>query len=494
MQIGDQSIEQLLQARHISQHIGLAAVSVDDPLRAMHAAMNYIAAARFVTTSPLDIGRLLDESRLSTYQVQVVALTALTIIFDGADIQLLAFAVPSMMQDWNVARPTFAPVLAASLIGMMIGGALSGLAGDRLGRKVALTGSVAVFGISTLAVVAVNDLFTLGVFRFLAGLGLGGAIPNAAALTAEYMPLRHRPLAVTVTIVCVPVGGTLAGLLAAPILPAFGWRALFLVGGVAPLLVALVLWWLLPESPRFLVRDPARWPQLTRVLRRLGHDLPAAPVFADAADHSRARATIGALLSSGLAHDTLALWSAFSFCLLAVYLAFNWVPAALTSTGLDVATGSRGLAAFNFGGIAGALIGALVTTRVGSKATLTALALSAAASAAITAAMPIGVGTSSQLVILMLAVMGALVNGTQVGLYAVATHLYPTALRATGVGTALSVGRLGGVVSTYLGAWALDLGGTKLFFAGVALAMVVAMGAVLVLRDHVTRTAVKGAL
>ncbi|MGH9176889.1 MAG: MFS transporter, partial [Vicinamibacterales bacterium] len=329
----------------------------------------------------------------------------------------------------------------------------------------------------------------LGMLRLLAGVGLGGAIPNAAALTAEYVPLGHRPLAVTLTIVCVPVGGTLAGLLAAPLLTAFGWRSLFLVGGTAPILAAILLLWLLPESPRFLVRHPDRWPQLVRVLHRLGHAVPPSPIFADASNQSRERASIGALLSPGFAHDTAALWSAFSSCLLAVYLAFNWVPATLTSTGLDVGTASRGLAAFNFGGIAGAIAGALMTTRFGSKASLVMLAAGAAAAGLITASMPIGGGSPAALIIAMLAVMGALVNGMQVGLYALATHIYPTSLRATGVGTAVSVGRFGAILSTYLGAWALDLGGTRFFFASVALAMVVAMISVVVLRNHVPKAA-----
>jgi MFS transporter, AAHS family, 4-hydroxybenzoate transporter len=426
---------------------------------------------------------------VGTYQMQVVALTALTIMFDGADIQLLAFAIPSMMQEWGLTRPSFAPVLAASLVGMTIGGALSGLVGDRLGRKVALTASATSFGLFTLAVVAVNDLVTLGVLRFLAGVGLGGAIPNAAALASEYVPRRHRPLAVTLTIVCVPVGGTFAGLLAAPVLPIFGWRALFLIGGVAPILVAILLVWLLPESPRYLVRHPDRWPQLGGMLRRMGHDLPTTPAFVDSSDRLQARASIGALLAKGLTHDTVWLWGAFSSCLLAVYLGFNWVPAALTSTGLDVATASRGLAAFNFGGIAGAILGALMTTRLGSKVTLIAFAAGAAAAALITTAMPIGAGGPGGPIIGMLAMMGALINGVQVGLYALATHIYPTALRATGVGTALSVGRFGAILSTYLGAWALDLGGTTFFFASVAAAMTIAMASVAVLSNHVPKRA-----
>jgi AAHS family 4-hydroxybenzoate transporter-like MFS transporter len=129
----------------------------------------------------IDIGRLLDEGRWSGYQKFLVALTSLTIVFDGADIQVLSFAVPSLMTEWGLARPAFAPVLAASLVGMMVGGALAGMAGDRLGRKVALIGSVVLFSVFTLAVMAADGLLTLGALRFFAGVGLGGAVPNATA-------------------------------------------------------------------------------------------------------------------------------------------------------------------------------------------------------------------------------------------------------------------------------------------------------------------------
>jgi AAHS family 4-hydroxybenzoate transporter-like MFS transporter len=346
---------------------------------------------------------------------------------------------------------------------------------------------VIAFGVFTLAVAGVSTLLALGVLRFLAGVGLGGAIPNAAALASEFVPKRHRPFAVTLTIVCVPIGGTLAGLVAARVLPEFGWRMLFVIGGLAPILVGLLLLWLLPESPRYLVRDRDRWPQLQLVLRRMGHELPAAPAFSDPSDPSNSRATIRALLSAGLARDTMALWSAFSFCLLAVYLAFNWVPATLTGTGLDVATASRGLAAFNFGGIAGAMAGSMLTVRLGSRLILALSAAAAVLAALITAAMPIGASAPAAPVIAMHALMGAMINGVQVGLYALATHIYPTALRATGVGAAASVGRLGAIVSTYLGAWVLDVGGPPFFFASIGATMVVAMVSVTLIRNHVPR-------
>src|SRR5881275_802110 len=155
----------------------------------------------------------------------------MTIILDGLDNQLLGAALPALMREWNLPRPAFVPVQTAGMIGMMIGGAIGGVIGDRLGR------SVVAFGALTLLVSLSGGLAVLTVLRFFAGFGLGGAMPNAAALSSEYVPKRHRPFAVTLTIVCIPLGGTLAGLLGAEILPRFGWRALFLVGGIVPLVL-----------------------------------------------------------------------------------------------------------------------------------------------------------------------------------------------------------------------------------------------------------------
>src|SRR5437870_1415629 len=209
-----------------------------------------------------DVGVILDEGQWTGYQKLLVAATALTIILDGLDNQLLAAAVPAMMREWHLQRSAFAFVLSSGLFGMMIGGAIGGYIGDRIGRRVALLGSVVSFGALTLLVSFAGGVTTLTALRFFAGLGLGGAMPNAAALSSEYVPLRHRPFAVTLTIVCIPLGGTLAGMTGAQILPHYGWRALFLVGGIVPLLLAALLLNVLPESPRYLARQRQRWREL----------------------------------------------------------------------------------------------------------------------------------------------------------------------------------------------------------------------------------------
>ena len=185
-------------------------------------------------------------------------------------------------------------------------------------------------------------------------------MPNAAALASEYVPLRRRPFAVTLTVVCIPLGGTLAGFTGAVILPAYGWRALFFVGGALPLVLAALLWKVLPESPRYLARDRSRWPELAALLRRLGHDVPPDAAFVDSHERAVARASVASLFAPEFRRDTLALCAAFFFCLLSAYIGVNWVPSLLTSAGFDVAMANYGLTAFNLGGVVGAIVGAIV--------------------------------------------------------------------------------------------------------------------------------------
>jgi AAHS family 4-hydroxybenzoate transporter-like MFS transporter len=376
-------------------------------------------------------------------------------------------------------------VLAAALFGMVIGGFLGGYIGDRIGRRMALLGSVIAFGVLTILVSFASDVTTLTALRFFAGLGLGGAMPNAAALASEYVPLRQRPSAVTLTIVCIPLGGTLAGFTGALVLPAYGWRALFLIGGTLPLILAALLWKVLPESPRYLARQPRRWPELAGLLKRLGHDVPAGAAFVDSHERAVALASVRSLFVPEFRRDTLALCAAFFFCLLSVYTGTNWVPSLLTSAGFDVAIANYGLTAFNLGGVVGAILGAMIFGRLGSRMTMLAMTAGAIAGCLLLANSAIG-DLSTVAVLAMLAWTGGLINAVQTTMYALAAHVYPAGIRATGVGTAVAFGRIGGVASPYAGAWALESGPSQMFalIAGTLSVVFVALASV---RNHIPR-------
>jgi AAHS family 4-hydroxybenzoate transporter-like MFS transporter len=431
-----------------------------------------------------DVGFALDEGGWGGYQKLLVTATALAIILDGFDNQLLGAAIPSLMREWSLPRSAFAFVLTSGLLGMMIGGAIGGYLGDRLGRRVTLLASVGSFGLLTMLLYFVSDVTTLGVLRFFAGLGLGGAMPNAAALSSEYVPRRHRPFAVTLTIVCIPLGGTLAGLVGGQILPTWGWRVLFLVGGILPLVLVAVLFKVLPESPRFLARDQHRWPELANLLRRLGHEVPAEAAFVDAAEKAHVRASARDLLVPEFRRDTLALCGSFFFCLLSVYIGTNWVPSMLAGAGFDVGFSSNGLAAFNLGGVVGAILGAILIGRLGSRLTMLSMTVGAILGAVMLATVPIA-GQSGFSVLAMLAWTGGLINAVQTTMYALAAHIYPTGIRATGVGTAVAIGRIGGVISPSAGSWALESGGASRLFALIAATMTVVFVALASVRRHI---------
>ncbi len=437
----------------------------------------------------IDVGGILDDGRWGAYQRWLIFFTALTIIFDGIDNQLLGIAIPSMMRDWGAPRGAFAPVVSLGLFGMMIGGGAAGMIGDRIGRRVALLASMIIFGGATLAVWGIDGVRALALLRLVAGIGLGGALPNAAALAAEYVPRRQRPFAVTLTIVCVPLGGTLAGLVALPLLPTLGWRGLFLVGGVLPIIAAAILAPLLPESPRYLARHPRRWPELARVLQRMGHPVARDAAFRDVTEDRVTGVSFAALVTPDFRRDTIALWVAFFSCLLAVYLGFSWLPAILTAAGLAPGVATTSLTLFNLGGVAGAIGGALCIRRVGSRLTMLPMALTAAAGAIVLSLMPIGSSSSVVPMLVMLTITGGLINAVQTTMYALAAHVYPTAIRATGVGAALAVGRTGAILTGYAGPCALEYRGSMSFFWLMAAAMLLSLGALAMVTRHVPRQA-----
>ena len=436
----------------------------------------------------IDASELLDRGRWTGYQKFLIFATAVTIVLDGIDNQLLPNAVPTLIQEWGQPRRAFTDALATGPFGMMLGGLFGGIVGDRWGRRPALLGSVLAFGVFTAALAFVTSIDALAVIRFLAGLGLGGAMPNAATLASEYVPARHRPLAVTLTIVSIPLGGALAGELAAMVIPAFGWRVLFAGGGLISMVVAAVLWWVLPESPTFLARRRASWPQLIRVLRRAGHAIPDDAVFV-AREHNRQASTgIGRLFAGDLARDTIAVWVAFFFGLMTYYVVVLLLPALLTAPdiGFSQPTASRALAMWNYGGVLAAVLGAVAMRRVGSRVAMLSMAAGAVICGSLLAFVPLEPARATTLLFVIL-LAGACVNGVQTTMYALVAHIYPTEIRSTGIGTAVAIGRIGNVLAAYAGSIAIDRGGTTGYFFTWSGFMLVVLLALASIKRHVSR-------
>jgi MFS transporter, AAHS family, 4-hydroxybenzoate transporter len=434
----------------------------------------------------IDVSALLDNGRWSGAQMIAVALAALAIIFDGLDNQLLGLATPAIIAEWGIGPKQLRPVLVLGLIGMGLGAALGGLIGDRFGRRSALIWSVLGFGVLTVLISLADKLWVIAVLRFFIGIGLGAALPNAAALASEFVPRRHRSLAITLTLVCVPLGGTLAGAIAAQVLPDYGWRALFVIGGSMPVVIALLLFFVLPESPRYLAQQSSRWKELARTLVRFGYATPANAAYVDTTEKvAHERASLRALLIPEFRWDTLWLWGAYFFCLMAVYSGFAWIPLVLAQAGFDPATTSYGLAASNFGGVAAAILCGIVIPWLGSRATMLTFAAGAVIGSVAAFILSTDQAMTAGLAILLLGVIGACVNASMTSSFALAAHVYPTALRATGTGAALAVGRGGAIFSVFAGAAVLDQGGPGSFFMLLAGAMAFNFIGLAAVRRHI---------
>jgi len=387
-----------------------------------------------------------DSQDWTTYAKWIVALVVLGMMLDGLDAQLLGLAIPSLIRDWGVTRADLTPVTAGSLVGMALGAAFGGWFGDRVGRRRALISSLALFGLATGIASQVHGLLPFGLLRALAGVGLGAALPNGTALIAEFTPLRHRSLGASIAMLSQPVGSMVAGLLAASILESSGWRTLFLIGGVAPVAVALLYLRALPESPGYLAG-------------RAQNTSTASP---------------RALLTADLRRDTLLMWVACFMALLALYTMLSWGPAMLAASGYPLGFAGSVVTSFSVGGMVGSLAVGFLCRTAGSRTAQAVIGAVGIASALVLCLL-FGRGQPSQTLVLMLmSGIGFSAAGSQTTLYVLSTHLYPTWLRATGIGVMLGIGRLGAVGSAWAGSAALDLGGAVAFFLLFAAAVAVA--------------------
>ncbi len=437
----------------------------------------------------IELGVLLDTGLWSFRQKMTVVLAAVAVIFEGMDIQVMSFAIPAISKEWGITHAGFSLVLAFGLIGFTLGTALGGVIGDHLGRRVALLGSVLLFGAATLAIAFAPNMEWLTILRFFAGLGIGGALPSVTTLTAEYTPANRRPAAIVCTIVCIPIGGMLTGLLASHLLAAHSWRILFVIGGAGPLLLFTVLWLWLLESPRFLVKYPKHDAHLRHVLQQIGRAVPAGVAIVPSPDDGHiGDHNLHEIFARPIRRDTVALWAAFFLGLTTVYLALNWLPSVLSLYGFSLKQASLGLAVFNFGGIAGALVFGVWITLRGSRLPMLFGTVGAALTAAVVAFLVTGAHIAPRFLFLALAANGIFVHSVMISLYALAAHIYTTRIRATGVAAALSIGRLGAIVSAFIGGFVLDLK-TPVYFVLIAAGMTGVCLALLCMRRHITAVA-----
>jgi AAHS family 4-hydroxybenzoate transporter-like MFS transporter len=425
--------------------------------------------------------------RFSPLQKMMYLLAALAMILDGFDGQLIGFAIPAIMKEWGVTREAFSAAVAAGLFGMAIGSVAAGYVADRIGRRLLLAGSVFLFGAATVLIGFAQDVSMIAAIRFVAGLGIGAALPSASTMTAEYTPQRLRTLAVSGTIICYPLGGMLAGLFAAQILPVTGWRPLFWIGGAIPMAYAVLLLLTLRESPRYLARVQARWDELRVILARMAVEVPAGVGFHDGQreEASEQRGSFTALFSPAFLRDTAGMWICFFMTLLSIYSAFSWLPTMLTAEGLSPKLAAMGLTAYNLGGVIGVIACALAINRFGSRKTMLAFCSMAVISAF--ALKGVDVRQDTDTFLLGLGVHGLFMNAVQTTSYALCAHLYPTWMRATGTASALSFGRLGAILSSFVGASVITAGGANAYLNLLGGSMIISLVGLALVKNHIPR-------
>jgi MFS transporter, AAHS family, 4-hydroxybenzoate transporter len=407
-----------------------------------------------------DPGAIIDRSRLSVLQWRTITLCAMVAMLDGFDTQAIAFVAPVIAHELNIDSTAFGMVFGIGLLGLMIGALILGPAADRFGRKPVIILSTLVFGTFAVVTSLSTSLPDLMLYRFLTGLGLGGAMPNIIAITSEYAPRRQRATLVTLMFCGFPLGAVLGGVVSAHLIATYGWPVVFYVGGTLPLALLPLLWFGLPESICFLAARRDRYQNSSRELLRIVRRVDPGGHYPDECrwlvnEEPLKGSPVKALFIDGRAIGTLLLWVVFFSNLLVLYFLINWLPAVLQRAGLPLERAIIATVALNAGGIVGGLLlGRLVDKRQPYGVLTVAYACAAVLVAAMGALEP------GSVLVLMSAIVAAgfFVIGTQYCMNALACNFYPTALRSTGVGWAHGIGRIGSIIGPVLGGILLSVG------------------------------------
>jgi MFS transporter, AAHS family, 4-hydroxybenzoate transporter len=417
----------------------------------------------------LTVNDIIDERPLSSFQLMTILLCSLVLLLDGFDTQAMGFLVPPISDELGIPLSAFGTVLSAGLFGLMIGAMSAGPIADRWGRKWAIIVSALVFGFFSLLTAGADSIRELVTLRFLTGLGLGGAMPNVVALASEYAPKRLQPILVTSIFAGMGGGAVLASLVGGALIPIWGWRSVFYVGGILPIGLAIVLIKALPESVRFLTARGADPVRVSAIVRRIApelSDVPLAPTARPGAGmaQSSERFAVAQLFSDGRTTGTLLLWVPFFMNLLILYFILSWLPSLLRQAGMPVSAGITAVMAFSIGGILGAFVQGPLMKAIGVFTTMVAefvisLVLVVAASL---------IFENFPLLMTVTFILGISVQGAQAGLNVLSAMYYPTVIRSTGVGWALGIGRIGSIVGPMIGGVMLSMEWTpqQIFMAG----------------------------
>ena len=396
-----------------------------------------------MSPSIINVTELIDRRPLGAFQVMIIVLCGLVALLDGFDLLAIGVAGPGIAATLHLGPGKLGSVFSIALLGLMLGAFAFGPLADRFGRKRAVIGATVTFGVFTLCTALSTSMEQLLLYRFLAGVGLGGAMPSFISLASEYVPRAKRSMVVGLLWAGFPVGGTLVGLLASWLVDAFGWRSLFYIGGAMPLMLAAVLGRLLPESISFLVTQGAASEDIARLIRRMD---PVAVIPPDArlmvSEEKMPGAPVRHLFTQGRAAGTCLLWVSYFATFLMLVTNQSWTPSLLRGAGIDAAHSALAVAMFAFGSVFGTVFAGFLVGRFGAHIVLPiALFAGALTLGTVGYAAP-----SVPLVTGLEGLAGLFLGLASSGLIAFAALFYPTAIRSTGLGWAMGFGRFGSFV------------------------------------------------
>ena len=390
----------------------------------------------------IDVHKIADEARFNGFHGLVLFWCALIIIFDGYDLAVAGIALPSIMKEMGVDPTQAGFMVSSALFGMMFGAIFLGTIADRIGRRWAIAICIVLFSVFTAAAGMTNDPVMFSVTRFLAGLGIGGVMPNVVAQMTEYSPKKIRATLVTLMFSGYAVGGMLAALLGKQLIVAYGWQSVFLAAALPVVLIPFILK-SMPESMPFLLKR-GRHEELKNIVSRLepSYKPAASDRFALPAEDKADNAAIGHLFHDGRGFSTLMFWVAFFMCLFMVYALSSWLTKLMAGAGYSLGSALTFVLVLNFGAMFGAVGGGWLADRFHIKWVLFSMYVLAAISITL-----LGVKLETEWLYVVVALAGASTIGTQIVTYAYVGQFYPMAIRSTGIGFASGVGRSGAILA-----------------------------------------------
>jgi len=424
----------------------------------------------------VDVQAFIDGRGISLFQWRILALCGLVVFMDGFNTQVIGYLAPVIANAWHLPKSSLSWIFSSGLAGLMAGFVLLAPLADRFGRKPVMVACTASFGLFTLATTWADSSETLVGLRFLTGAGLGGALPNAFALSGEYSPQRWRATTVVAVSSGLSLGSIVAGLLSAWLMKIIGWRGVLLLGGLPPLAIALALQLFLPESLSLLVLRGKGSASIAKILTAIHRDCGITSETGFVTSEPAVRGVaVAQLFGEGRLAGTVLLWVLFFVNLLDLYFIQNWLPTIMTDAGVPLEKAIEITTLAMVGGIMAALVMGPLMDRLGPYVILTTLFISGATSVA-----AIGVALSSRLTVVMAAIFcaGFFVSGAQKCANALAVTFYPTAIRSSGIGWALGTGRVGSIIGPLAAGLFIALGWSNItLFSAAAMPLLLGAGA-----------------